>query len=111
MAGFNQSNKIMKGILSLAPAASSFSAIGGARGQFRQISVGVGGAASVASTIPVDHSQIKREMNAFNSLKANGVQSAAASTGPGQQKWSSIIPMKNKEEMREMLRGFNKKRS
>ena len=106
MAVINQSNMIlMKGILSLAPAASTYSAIGGARGQFRQLSVGVGAAASVSS-VPVDHSQIKREMNAYNSLKASGVQSAAAS-----QKLSSIIPMKNKDEMKEMLRAFNKKRS
>jgi hypothetical protein len=98
---------LMKGILSLAPATSPFSsAVGGARGQFRQISAGMGGAASVAS-VPVDLSQIKREMSAYNSLKANGVQSAAKSAA----KLSFIIPMKDKDEMKGLLRAFNKKRA
>jgi len=103
MAAINKSNMIlMKGILSLAPAASS-PAAGGARGQFRQL----GGAATTVASIPVDHSQIKREIGAYNSLKANGVLSPASAVQP---KWSQIIPMKETQEIKSMLRAFNKAR-
>jgi hypothetical protein len=97
---------LMKSIRSLAPAVSS-SAVVGARGQFRQMSATQGGTATVAS-IPVDHSQIKREIGAYNSLKANGVLSPASAVQP---KWSQIIPMKETEEIKGMLRAFNKARS
>ncbi|KAJ1476501.1 hypothetical protein T484DRAFT_1965576 [Baffinella frigidus] len=120
MSSITTANRIlMTSILSLAPAASS-SAIGGARGQFRQIAAGMGGAASVASVpvevasapvdaegIPVDLNQIKREMSAYNSLKANGVQAEAVS----HSNLSQLIPMKDKQEMKDMLNAFNTARA
>ncbi|KAJ1470823.1 hypothetical protein T484DRAFT_1846439 [Baffinella frigidus] len=97
---------LMQSILSLAPAASS--AMGGARGQFRQISVGMGAAStSVADTVPVNFEQIKNQMGAYNTLKANGVQAAAVS----HSNLATLIPMKDKEEMKDMLRAFNKARA
>jgi hypothetical protein len=102
---------LMTRILSLAPTASS-RVVSGARGQFRQISAGLGGTTSVASvpadlSIPVDLDQIKREMSAYNSLKADGVQAAAVSDS----NLSQLIPMKDKQEMRDMLKTFNAARA